>query len=181
MMNKLTQLLFVTCTLAITVSNTFAAVVNYKGVEVNEYKSKLVFGINEQFKGSPQDLINIKWLTYAMYSEARSDGVQGMLMVLNVVHNRIEDKRFPDTVKSVILQHKQFSAFNKSIIPDVTLDNSKEKKLLLEAVKRAYNYVMYGKFVRMTYGTHYHTVHVKPKWASHTTYLGKIGQHIVYK
>lgn len=42
-------------------------------------------------------------------AEAEIDGEEGMAMVMAVVLNRVEDKRFPDSIKGVIFQEKQFS------------------------------------------------------------------------
>ena len=42
-------------------------------------------------------------------AEAESDGIEGKAMVMAVVLNRVNDDRFPDSIKGVIFQDKQFS------------------------------------------------------------------------
>ena len=40
----------------------------------------------------------IECLTLNMYHEARNQGTAGLLAVSNVVLNRVQDERFPDTI-----------------------------------------------------------------------------------
>ncbi|BBU72671.1 endolysin [Cronobacter phage vB_CsaP_009] len=51
------------------------------------------------------------WLALTMntYMEAGNQGFDGMHRVADVVHNRVEDPRFPDDVMGVLLQKNQFS------------------------------------------------------------------------
>ena len=155
---------------------------SYKGVEVTPVNNGLVFGYDSAlFKGSYNDLLNIKYLTYVMYCESRSDGLAGMSMTLNVIINRMRHKKFPNTIRDVVFQPKAFSCFNKSKFPKVTVVGAKEKYLLSWALKKAYDYVMEGKYTVMTkYGIYYHTKNVKPYWSKVYPRLGVIGQHIVY-
>lgn len=45
----------------------------------------------------------------AVYKEARGESVKGQYAVAFVVYNRVADKRFPKTAKSVVYQKNQFS------------------------------------------------------------------------
>lgn len=47
-------------------------------------------------------------LTFAMYKEARGEGKTGMLLVGNVILNRVESKLFPNSICKVIKQKGQF-------------------------------------------------------------------------
>lgn len=54
-------------------------------------------------------------LACAMYAESRNQGKKGMAAVGNVVLNRVNDPKFPKTVKGVLFQKGQFSyTFNGS-------------------------------------------------------------------
>lgn len=46
--------------------------------------------------------------------EARGETFEGKVAVAEVVLNRIQDVRWPDTISQVVLQPYQFSAYNKS-------------------------------------------------------------------
>lgn len=48
-------------------------------------------------------------MTEAMYYEARSEGYRGMIIIGAVVHNRVLDSRWEDTVCGVIEEPSQFS------------------------------------------------------------------------
>lgn len=45
--------------------------------------------------------------------EAANQGIEGMAAVALVIRNRMEDSRYPDTPGDVVLQDKQFSAWNR--------------------------------------------------------------------
>ena len=49
------------------------------------------------------------------YGEARGEGTTGMAATMHVAMNRMNDSRFPDTIKDVALQRKQFSAFDDQV------------------------------------------------------------------
>ncbi|MBM7555394.1 spore cortex-lytic enzyme [Halanaerobacter jeridensis] len=49
-------------------------------------------------------------LTRAVYSEARGESLEGQVAVASVILNRIEDNRFPNTVKGVVFQPWAFTA-----------------------------------------------------------------------
>ena len=48
-------------------------------------------------------------LAIAMYYEARNQPIDGQLAVAQVIMNRVESPRYPDTVCEVVWQPKQFS------------------------------------------------------------------------
>ena len=55
-----------------------------------------------------------EWLALNIYHEARGEGVMGKIAVAVVTLNRVGNDDFPDTIKEVITQHKQFSWYNKN-------------------------------------------------------------------
>lgn len=51
-------------------------------------------------------------LKAVLYYEARGESEDGIRAVMSVIYNRKNNKNYPDTFCAVILQDKQFSAFN---------------------------------------------------------------------
>lgn len=55
---------------------------------------------------------DVEWMTKAIWAEARGESATGQEAVGWVILNRVNSSRYPNTVKSVVLQPRQFSAFN---------------------------------------------------------------------
>lgn len=51
-------------------------------------------------------------LSVCVWREARGESQRGKRLVAQVIRNRVEDKRWPDTYSGVITQPFQFSSFN---------------------------------------------------------------------
>lgn len=68
-----------------------------------------------------QLLMKIAW------SEAGNQGIEGQLVIMNVVMNRVADKNFPNTVKDVIYQklgnHYQFSVIGNGVFQNAEPTN----------------------------------------------------------
>ena len=135
-------------------------------------------------------------LALNMYHEARGQGIAGELAVTAVVLNRVNDKRYPDTVCEVVeegptraswqnpqvrypIKHRcQFSWFC-----DGKSDAPRNKKIY----NRMYN--LAGaildneiSFLDITDGaTHYHADYVTPAWAKTKTGTVEIQDHIFYR
>ncbi len=56
---------------------------------------------------------NIEWGARVAWGEARDQGAGGMQAVINVMQNRANDRRYPDSIADVATQPFQFSAFNE--------------------------------------------------------------------
>jgi spore germination cell wall hydrolase CwlJ-like protein len=130
-------------------------------------------------------------LALNMYYEARDQPIVGQLAVGFSTMNRVADKRYPNTVCSVVKQAKyhawdmehpikhkcQYSWFcdGKSDIPQ-------NDKAMLEATMLA-QAIYYGKLTDISNGaTHYHATWIKtPYWADHMTVLFTINEHIFYR
>ena len=52
---------------------------------------------------------DIKELANAIFHEARGESLRGQVAVAHVILNRVKDGRFPNTIKGVIWQPRQFS------------------------------------------------------------------------
>ena len=121
-------------------------------------------------------------LTEALYFEARGETLKGIFAVAEVILNRVDDRRYPDSVCGVIYQGTgeryrcQFT-YSCDGRPEVFGD------------KRAYHVV--GKVARLMLdgaprtltdgATHYHTKSVRPKWARMFPRTATIGYHHFYK
>lgn len=59
---------------------------------------------------------DLYWLSRLIYSESGNQPLEGMIAVGNVVLNRVESERFPDTIYGVISQSGQFDVFSSGAI-----------------------------------------------------------------
>lgn len=56
---------------------------------------------------------DVDLLARTIWGEARGETIEGRIAVANVVMNRVADPRWPGSVRGVVLQPKQFSAWNE--------------------------------------------------------------------
>lgn len=127
---------------------------------------------------------NAEWrcLAEALYFEARGESVRGQFAVAEVVLNRVDSIRFPNSVCKVVHQGTgrkfecQFS---------YTCDGNKETIHEPEAWDRVGKVadLMLGRMSRsLTDGaTHYHTTAVHPRWARVFPHTTTIGVHRFYR
>ena len=125
-------------------------------------------------------------LAIAIYFEARGEPLQGQYAVGQVVLNRVEDERYPDTVCDVVFEDRQFS-FTHDGRPDrLPVVPCSEATPHLQCYTRAsrkarrvaddlLNWVTYP-----STSTHYHTVSVDPFWNSEYDLDERVGNHIFY-
>lgn len=74
-------------------------------------------------------------LARLVHAEAKGEPYEGKIAVAEVVLNRVSDDRFPDSVKEVIYQDKQFQPVDNGSI-NKPADNE-SKKAVTEAVKQS--------------------------------------------
>ena len=140
------------------------------------------------YVGEVQANSDVHCLAENIYHEARGESTAGKMAVALVTLNRVEDKRFPNTICGVVKQTKyypsgridlhscQFSWYCDGK-PDTIKDEKCYKDILLIAE------VMY------TYETEdftegalwYHSPKVKPDWSMVYTKVVRIDNHIFYK
>ena len=126
-----------------------------------------------------------------IYHEARNQSMVGQVAVGEVVMNRVEDSRFPDTVCEVVKQAVTYKNTDKPVIHKCQFSwycdgKSDKPNFNSDAWWRAKEYayiVMSGKImVDVTQGaTHYHATYVRPSWAKTKTRTTRIDKHIFYK
>ncbi|MCE8555436.1 cell wall hydrolase [Ruegeria pomeroyi] len=121
-------------------------------------------------------------LAEALYFEARGETVKGQFAVAEVILNRVESERFPNTPCGVIRQgtgRKYQCQFT------YTCDGRKEviaEKQAYERVAKVARLAMDGAAESLTDGaTYYHTTAVRPSWARRFTQTAKIGVHLFYR
>lgn len=65
----------------------------------------------------------IDMMTAICYREARGEGIEGMRLVADVILNRVDSGNFPNTIKEVIAEPRQFSTYDEDdMTEDLTID-----------------------------------------------------------
>ena len=129
------------------------------------------------------------------YHEAKNQSMVGQIATAQVVMNRVEDKRFPNTVCEVVKQgptrpswedpEKEYPIKHRcqfSWYCDGKSDVPKNEKAWRKAQDVAF-LVYYNKIqIDVTEGaTHYHATYVKPAWAKTKKRTTRIEKHIFYR
>ena len=139
------------------------------------------------------DLINefpeVHCLALNVYYEARGSNLADKAGVADVVINRVNDSRYPNTVCDVVKQGLQDANGNMrrnkcqfSWYCDGKHDRPQDEDRWAEAQMIAWNMYEFYKFRGITEGaTHYHATYVEPQWASSLQLVGRIGAHIFYR
>lgn len=121
-------------------------------------------------------------LTEALYFEARGETHHGQFAVAEVILNRVDSPRFPDTVCGVISEgtgrkHQCQFSFNCDGRPEHVTEKraharvGKVARVMLDGAPRT-----------LTSGaTFYHTTGVNPRWAGHLSQTAQIGVHRFYR
>ena len=129
------------------------------------------------------------------YHEAKNQSLVGQIATAQVVMNRVEDDRFPNTICEVVkegptrpswedpkkeypIRHRcQFSWYC-----DGKPDTPKNEKAWRKAQDVAF-LVLYNKIqLDVTEGaTHYHATYVRPSWAKTKKRTTRIEKHIFYR
>ena len=142
---------------------------------------EIPFGLNE-----------IECLALNIYHEARGDNYAGKTAVTDVVLNRVNDARYPNSICGVVYQSKlnqygapvingcQFSWYcdGQSDVPTQSSTAYQEAENIAVQVLRT------GHMRGITEGsTHYHAFYVNPYWANSNgmSAIGRIGDHMFYR
>jgi N-acetylmuramoyl-L-alanine amidase len=111
---------------------------------------------------------DIRLISNAVYGESRGEPYIGQIAVAAVILNRLEDKRFPNTVSGIIFQPGAFTAVADGQI--YLTPNAKAKKAVLDAING----------MDPTGGCNYYfnPVTATSKWIWSRPQVKKIGKHI---
>lgn len=131
-------------------------------------------------------MTSLMCLAVAVFFEARGETTMGQYAVAEVVMNRVEDPRYPDTVCDVVFEDRQFS-FTHDGRPDrlprlptrASLSTYSASQLAARKARTVASDVLGGYRMGIS-STHYHTVSVDPFWNEHFELDGKIGNHLFY-
>jgi spore germination cell wall hydrolase CwlJ-like protein len=121
-------------------------------------------------------------LAAAIYFEARGEPIIGQIAVAQVVLNRVEDWRWPDTVCDVVKENRhpgtlhrcQFSFYCDGL-PEIVTDQA-----AWNTAEHIAGLMLDGTYTLTVPATHYHAVQVAPFWSLHYTFLGRVGDHLFY-
>ena len=121
-------------------------------------------------------------LSEALYFEARGETPRGMFGVAEVILNRVDDPRYPDSVCGVVNQGTgakfrcQFT-YTCDGRPE-HMENAKARSIVGKVAK----IMLDGAPRQLTAGaTHYHTKAVRPKWSKVFPRTTTIGYHHFYR
>ena len=128
-------------------------------------------------------------LAQNVYYEARSSNLADMAAVADVVLNRVNDTRYPNTVCDVVHDGPKLkngvpkkNSCQFSWYCDGKSDKPENLDAWIKAQQIAYMMLYLDQFRGITEGaTHYHATYVSPKWASSLQLVGRIGDHIYYR
>lgn len=146
-------------------------------------------------------------LAQNIYWESSIDNLAGQAAVADVVLNRVENKKYPNTICEVVKQGPvreswktkkdanlpdneriynpirnrcQFSWYCDGRSEDVQSPEENPKWRLAQEI--AYKMIKFDYLRGISEGaTHYHATYVSPEWSKEYTIVGRIGLHIFYR
>ena len=152
---------------------------------------EIVEDIATSLSNTPYDLSNdYHCLASNIYWESRNQSLGGQVAVGQVVLNRVDNKRFPDTICDVVKQARYYPSGNIDLHDcqfswycdgksDVPLQ--KEKEFYENAFYLAVELIE-DRPMDITEGaTHYHSNKVNPYWADSLKRVTRIDDHIFYR
>ena len=121
-------------------------------------------------------------LTEALYFEARGESLTGQVAVAEVILNRVDSKRYPNSICGVVKQGQQR---RNGCQFSYNCDGKKNiigNKKVFERLGRLAWIMMQGKPRTVTdRALYYHNTSVSPRWAKKFVRTARIGDHIFYR
>lgn len=115
-------------------------------------------------------------LANAVYFEARGEPIEGQLAVAEVVLNRTQSGRYPQTICEVVTQPWQFSFVRRGIIPRADRSSAAwQRAVAVARIAEAGASRLLPRSVLW-----YHADYVAPTWGRRLDRTTKIGLHIFY-
>jgi spore germination cell wall hydrolase CwlJ-like protein len=138
---------------------------------------------------SPENEPEAWCLAQNVYYEARSSNRADRIAVADVVLNRVQDTRYPNTICEVVRQGRKHpngqmkrNQCQFSWYCDGKSDWPTDMDAWVDAQQIAYMMIVHSDGRGLTEGaTHYHATYVKPAWAKQKQLVGRIGKHIYYR
>lgn len=122
-------------------------------------------------------------LAKALYFEARGETVKGQFAVAEVILNRVDSKKYPNSICGVVTQgvNDNVKGCQFSYACDGRADTIREKAAYNQVAKIA-RLMLDGAPRNLTKGaTHFHTTNVRPNWARRFPNTAKFGSHLFYR
>ena len=154
----------------------------------------LDFQIGQQLSFDIEQFPEVGCMALNIYYETRGSNLADSYAVADVVLNRVEDTRYPNTICEVVYQGKKDrngrmirNACQFSWYCDGKSDNPRNEVAWKRAQSVAWDIVQWDGMRGITEGsTHYHAHYVNPRWNRSSkgwsiTRIGRIGVHIYYR
>jgi spore germination cell wall hydrolase CwlJ-like protein len=121
-------------------------------------------------------------LAKALYFEARGESVKGQFAVAEVILNRVDSRKYPNSICGVVNQGaERRNSCQFSYACDGRADRINEQAAYSRVAKVA-RLMIDGAPRTLTKGaTHFHTTNVRPGWARRFPNTAKIGVHLFYR
>lgn len=121
-------------------------------------------------------------LATAIYYEARSESAKGQLGVAEVIVNRVNDHRYPNSICDVVFQGATRTTGCQFTFTCDGAMRHKPRGAKWDKAESIAAHVIMDLNERKTAGaTHYHATYVNPVWNSGLIRTKKIGTHIFYR
>ncbi|MEX0969740.1 MAG: cell wall hydrolase [Paracoccaceae bacterium] len=138
----------------------------------------------DMLDGMPEASGDEQWhcLSEALYFEARGEDLLGQIAVAEVILNRVDSPRYPNTVCKVVRQGaSQMNACQFSFQCD-GMSQRVYEHVAFARTGRIAEMMLEGRPRSLTRGaTHYHTDAVNPRWARRLEHTTQIGAHLFYR
>ncbi len=126
---------------------------------------------------------DLNCLATAIYHEARGESELGQRAVAQVILNRVEDHRYPNSVCGVIYQNRTWrNRCQFSFACDGRSERIRDQRSWTRAMAFAEDAIVNDYFLEsIGSSTHYHATYVRPRWSRALRRIERIGTHIFYK
>ena len=120
-------------------------------------------------------------LAEALYFEARGEDVRGQLAVAEVILNRVDSERYPDTVCDVVTQGADSSGCQFSYMCDGRKEHI-ANRIAYERLGKLAWLMLAGKPRTLTdEALYFHATSVRPSWSRTYVRTAQIGRHVFYR
>ena len=149
----------------------------------------VAFPIAAQTNHKVKQLTDLQCLTANLYFEARGEKPVGKVAVADVTKNRVQSKKYPKSVCSVVFQKHQFSwvkqqsrnSIQKVLNGSVSGFKAADKAAYHRAEEIAEKSLKGLVRVLPESSLHYHATYVKPSWSRKMQKYATIGSHVFYR
>ena len=150
--------------------------------------------IKESLTFNQEQFPEVNCMALNIYYETRGSSLADSYAVADVVLNRVEDTRYPNSICEVVYQGEQHADGRMkrnrcqfSWYCDGKSDFPRDREAWKRAQSIAWDIVQWNNYRGITEGsTHYHASYVNPRWNKSRkgwsiTRVGRIGVHIYYR